>query len=114
MLQVTNITIGGPVHADYNFASVVGSGEQLRTVPIGGMDIVSLKFSEEVLATKSALGTDRATGPNNSWRDRRQFYLRRDADGHLAVQQCLARRAVFAQAQRFDLRLGSRCTRRRI
>jgi hypothetical protein len=53
--QVTGVTAGGAVHDDYDFGSVVGSGEQLRTVPVGGLNSISIKFSEEVLVTQNAL-----------------------------------------------------------
>lgn len=48
--RVTNVTISGSqsTHAPYSFASVAGSGEQLRTVPVGGADTVSITFSEDV------------------------------------------------------------------
>jgi len=55
--QVLNVTMSGSnsTHNPYSFASVDGSGEQLRTVPIGGIDSVSMTFSEEVLLLVSDL-----------------------------------------------------------
>ena len=48
--KVTNVTISGSnsTHNPYTFASHVGSGDQLSTVPVGGADTVSITFSEEV------------------------------------------------------------------
>jgi len=48
--RVLNVTISGSnsVHDPYSFDSHVGSGEQLRTVPVGGADTVSITFSEDV------------------------------------------------------------------
>ncbi len=55
--QVTNVTISGSLslHAPYAFDTVVGSGEQLRTVPVGGADTVSITFSELVNITADSL-----------------------------------------------------------
>jgi subtilisin family serine protease len=46
--RVTGIRMSGSnsTHAEYDFDSVVGFGEQLRTVPVGGLDTVSISFSE--------------------------------------------------------------------
>ncbi len=38
----------GSEHAPYNFANAVGSGEQLRTVPVGGANRIQIRFSEVV------------------------------------------------------------------
>ena len=48
--QVTNITISGSnsTHDPYSFEGHDGSGEQLRTVPVGGADTISITFSEDV------------------------------------------------------------------
>ena len=48
--KVTNVTVSGSssVHAPYSFAGVVGDGDQLRTVPVGGADTISITFSEDV------------------------------------------------------------------
>ena len=48
--RVMNVTIGGSnsVHDPYSFASHVGSGEQLQTIPVGGADTVSITFDEAV------------------------------------------------------------------
>lgn len=47
---MTNVTISGSAstHAPYSFDAHDGSGEQLRTVPVGGADTISIVFSEEV------------------------------------------------------------------
>src|SRR5690606_22333330 len=51
--QVTNVIISNTVpnspHAPFSFDTVDGSGLQLRTVPVGGADTVSIQFSEHVL-----------------------------------------------------------------
>jgi hypothetical protein len=62
--QVTNVTLGGSnsTHLNYSLAGVVGSGEQLRTVPIGGLDTISITFSEEVLVTLNSLSLTRLQG----------------------------------------------------
>ncbi len=39
----------------YSFAGVVGTGEQLRSVPVAGADTVSITFSEEVFVNQSDL-----------------------------------------------------------
>lgn len=48
--QVVNVTISGSssVHAAYAFDAHDGSGEQLRTVPVGGADTISITFNEQV------------------------------------------------------------------
>ncbi len=48
--QVTGVTVSGSasLHDPYSFSSVVGSGDQLRTVPVGGADTISITFSEDV------------------------------------------------------------------
>src|SRR5690606_22097578 len=47
--QVTNVIISNTVpnspHAPFSFDTVDGSGLQLRTVPVGGADTVSIQFS---------------------------------------------------------------------
>jgi hypothetical protein len=47
---VINVTLSGAnsAHDPYSFENVVGSGEQLRTVPVGNVDTVSITFSEAV------------------------------------------------------------------
>jgi hypothetical protein len=47
---VTNVTIIGSIstHAPHSFDLHDGSGEQLRTVPVGGADTISIEFSEDV------------------------------------------------------------------
>jgi hypothetical protein len=54
---VINVTISGSnsVHDPYSFDSVVGSGEQLRTVPVGGADTISITFGEDVNVSASNL-----------------------------------------------------------
>jgi hypothetical protein len=48
--RVTNVIISGSisVHTPYSFDAHDGSGEQLRTVPVGGADTISVLFSEDV------------------------------------------------------------------
>lgn len=48
--QVANVTISGSssTHDPYSFDDHDGSGEQLRTVPVGGADTVSITFTEDV------------------------------------------------------------------
>jgi hypothetical protein len=55
--RVTNVTISGSTstHDPYSFATHVGSGEQLRTVPVGGADTISITFSDEVNVEASYL-----------------------------------------------------------
>jgi hypothetical protein len=54
---VINVTVSGSnsTHDPYSFDSVVGSGEQLRTVPVGGADTISITFSEDVNVSASSL-----------------------------------------------------------
>jgi hypothetical protein len=55
--RVANVTISGSqsTHAPYSFGTADGSGEQLRTVPVGGVDSVSITFSEDVNVDASYL-----------------------------------------------------------
>jgi hypothetical protein len=55
--QVTNVTVSGSasIHADYSFDAHDGSGEQLRTVPVGGADTISVTFSEDVNVSASQM-----------------------------------------------------------
>ncbi|MEX2317165.1 MAG: choice-of-anchor Q domain-containing protein [Pirellulales bacterium] len=55
--HVVNVVMSGSTstHAAFAFAGVVGSGGQLRTVPVGGLDTLSIQFSEEVYVTEDAL-----------------------------------------------------------
>jgi hypothetical protein len=55
--KVANVTISGSAstHDPYAFAAVAGSGEQLRTVPVGGADTISITFSEDVNVVQSDL-----------------------------------------------------------
>jgi hypothetical protein len=55
--QVVNVTISGSesLHDPYSFENVVGSGEQLRTVPVGGADTISISFSEDVNVSAGSL-----------------------------------------------------------
>ena len=50
--KVTNVTVSGSssLHDPYSFddEGADGSGEQLRTVPVGGADTISITFSEDV------------------------------------------------------------------
>ena len=53
--QVVGIKISASAGGDYDFGSVVGSGEQLRTVPVANANKLSVTFSEEVFVTSTAL-----------------------------------------------------------
>lgn len=48
--QVSNVIISGSTstHSPFSFATVDGSGNQLKTVPVGGADTISIVFSENV------------------------------------------------------------------
>ena len=48
--QVVNVVVSGSTsqHDAYSFDTIDGSGEQLRTVPVGGADTLSITFSELV------------------------------------------------------------------
>jgi hypothetical protein len=48
--QVANVVVSGSnsPHAPYSFDAHDGSGEQLRTVPVGGADTISITFTEDV------------------------------------------------------------------
>jgi hypothetical protein len=48
--EVVNVTIIGSTstHMPYSFATHVGSGVQLQTVPVGGADTIAITFSEQV------------------------------------------------------------------
>lgn len=52
---VAGISISASGTNAYDFGSSVGSGEQLRTVPVAGANQVSITFSEEVFVTQNAL-----------------------------------------------------------
>ncbi len=56
--QVMNVTISGSLslHDPFSFDTVDGSGEQLRTVPVGGADTISITFSELVNISANSLG----------------------------------------------------------
>ena len=44
------------LHADHNFLNIVGSGEQLRTIPIGGgINEIEIEFTEDVTVTLNSL-----------------------------------------------------------
>jgi hypothetical protein len=47
---ITNVIVSGSqsTHTPYSFDGVDGSGEQLRTVPVGGADTITIVFSENV------------------------------------------------------------------
>ena len=55
--QVINVIVSGSAstHAPYSFDAVDGSGEQLRTVPVGGADTISIVFSEDVNVSQGSL-----------------------------------------------------------
>ena len=50
LLKVINVIVSGSgsVHAPFSFDTVDGSGDQLRTVPVGAADTISVVFSEDV------------------------------------------------------------------
>lgn len=49
-LWINNVTISGTssTHDPYSFDTVVGSGEQLRTVPVGGANRIEIEFNSDV------------------------------------------------------------------
>lgn len=53
--SVTQVTISGsnPLDGDYNVPT--GSGEQIRTVPVGGANTISISFNKEVVLDGSEL-----------------------------------------------------------
>jgi Ca2+-binding RTX toxin-like protein len=58
--SVTNVIInsnagGNYSNIPYEFNGVVGSGEQLRTVPVGAANIISVQFTEDVTIASSDL-----------------------------------------------------------
>ncbi|RIK84697.1 MAG: hypothetical protein DCC67_04620, partial [Planctomycetota bacterium] len=55
--QVVNVVVSGSVslHAPFSFDTVDGSGAQLRTVPVGGADTISIVFSEGVNVAAESL-----------------------------------------------------------
>lgn len=55
--QVTNVALSGSTsaHPEFEFDGVVGSGEQLRSVPVGGIDTIRITFSEEVFVESGNL-----------------------------------------------------------
>ena len=52
-LKVLNMIVSGAssTHAPFSFDTVDGAGTQLKTVPVGGADTISIVFSEDVDAT---------------------------------------------------------------
>lgn len=55
--KVTNVTLSRPgsTHPAYGFENVVGSGEQLRTVPVGAPNQIAIQFTKEVTLSDSDL-----------------------------------------------------------
>jgi hypothetical protein len=55
--RVANVTISGSnsTHAPYSFDAHDGSGEQLRTVPVGAADTISITFTEDVNISAATL-----------------------------------------------------------
>lgn len=55
--QVLNVIISGSLsmHAPFSFDTVDGSGDQLKTVPVGGANTISIVFSEGVNITAESL-----------------------------------------------------------
>jgi hypothetical protein len=60
-LAATNQTL----HPAYHFNNVAGSGEQLRTVPVGGADTVTVRFSENVTIPANAFALNGIRFGNN-------------------------------------------------
>ncbi len=54
---ITNVIISGShsLHTPFSFDTVDGSGNQLKTVPVGGADTISIVFSEEVNVSADSL-----------------------------------------------------------
>jgi hypothetical protein len=54
---VTEVTVSdsSSTAAAYNFSTVVGSGQQLKTVPLAAANRIAIKFSEDVSVTKEDL-----------------------------------------------------------
>ena len=48
--RVMDVKVSGSAstHAVYDFVGVVGSGQQLRTVPVGGLNRIEISFGEQV------------------------------------------------------------------
>ncbi len=55
--RIMNLTISGSnsLHDPYAFDTVVGSGEQIQTVPVGGADTISITFDELVNISADSL-----------------------------------------------------------
>jgi len=55
--QVLNVIVSGSLstHAPFSFTTVDGSGNQLKSVPVGGADTVSMVFSEDVNVSAESL-----------------------------------------------------------
>jgi hypothetical protein len=55
--HVVNVIISGSasLHAPFSFDTVDGSGNQLKTVPVGGADTISIVFNEGVNVTEESL-----------------------------------------------------------
>jgi hypothetical protein len=55
--QILNVIISGSLstHAPFSYATVDGSGVQLKTVPVGGADTISIVFSEDVNVSADSL-----------------------------------------------------------
>ena len=55
--RVTGVRMEGSesMHPAFDFSTVNGSGEQLRSVPVGGLDTIQVTFSEEVFVQSGDL-----------------------------------------------------------
>jgi hypothetical protein len=55
--KVVDVIVSGSLstHAPFSFSTVAGSGLQLRTVPVGAADTISIVFSEDVNVVASNL-----------------------------------------------------------
>lgn len=59
---VIGLAISESAGSTHDFGSVVGSGEQLRTVPLAAPDTISITFSEEVFVLEDDLVIDNLDG----------------------------------------------------
>ena len=62
--QVVGVRMSGSnsTHAEFDVGALAGTGAQLGTIPVGGLDTVSLQFSEEVFVTQNALTLTNLSG----------------------------------------------------
>ncbi len=84
LAKVIQVVVSGSssTHDPYDFAGVVGSGEQIRTIPVGGADTIQIRFSEAVTASSGDVTVQSAITSS--------FYtgsLTMSADGRTATWQ---------------------------